>query len=183
MMDAVKQSTSTPAGGAAPAAAAGTPAANTNSAANVVSPSRAALNSVRNAESPRCSATANHERTRMGCRSLRMLVAVAAGHGCLGRSIQQHHPGDEASTSWRNAVASVPGYGRDHRRLPSRGVASRLSHLSRARLALPQSFLLRAAAPRGISKLFCDNSLMRHSVSVRRLQRPYESKMKQVASD
>jgi len=29
MMDAVKQSTSTPAGGAAPAAAAGTPAANT----------------------------------------------------------------------------------------------------------------------------------------------------------
>src|SRR6267154_2471262 len=116
-----------------------------NFVANVASPSRAAQNSVQNEESLRCSATANHERTRMGCRSLRMLVAVPAGHGCLGRSIQQHHPGDEASTRWRNAMASVSRYGRDYRTLSSRGVAPRVSHLSLARLALPQSFLLRAA--------------------------------------
>ncbi len=63
-----------------------------NSAASVASPSRAAPSSVRNAESPRCSATASHERTRMGRRSLRMLVAVAAGHGCLEGIIRQHHP-------------------------------------------------------------------------------------------
>src|SRR5260370_6255361 len=121
-----------------------------NFAANVASPSPAALNSVRNAESLRCSATANHERTRMGCRSLRMLVAVPAGHGCLGRSIQQHHPGDEASTRWRNAMASDYRYGRDHRTLSSRGVAPCVSHLSRARLELPQSFLLLAARRMGL---------------------------------
>src|SRR5260370_40203235 len=116
-----------------------------NFAANVASPSPAALNSVRNAESPRCSATANHERTRMGCRSLRMLVAVPAGHGCLGSSIQQHHPGDEASNRWRNAMASVSRYGRDYRTMPSCGVAPRVSHLSRTRLALPEPLLLRSA--------------------------------------
>jgi len=52
----------------------------------------------------------------------------------------------------------------------------------RARLALPQSFLLRARAAWDFETVL-RQLFDAHSVSVRRLQRPYESKMKQVASD
>src|SRR5467141_746722 len=125
-----------------------------NSAANVVSPSRAAPNSARNAESPRCSATRCHERNRVGCRSLRMLVAVVARHCYLAEFVQQYHPGDEAPAPRRNAVASVSWYRRDHRPLPSRGIASRVSHLSGARFTLFESFLLCSARGVGFRNCF-----------------------------
>jgi len=119
MMDAVKQSTSTPAGGAAPAAAAGTPAANTKFCSDVASLSRAAPNSVRNAESPRCSATA----TMSG------LEWVVEAFGCSSQSLRDTAVLEDLFNNIiremkLDQLAKRSGISflvrEDHRRLPSR---------------------------------------------------------------
>ena len=115
-----------------------------NSAANAANRSRAPPNFVRNAESLSRSAVARHERNRVGCRSLWMLVAVVARHGCLEGFIYQHHSGDETPARRRNVVAPVSWHWRHHRALPSRRVTSRMPYLSGARLTLPESLLLRS---------------------------------------